>query len=120
MLLWEGFSSRPPISRYCPFWLYLTVLLNPTSRRDASHMCLISLSPRHMCTTTTPFNVGGFLVFKFLKLIIYLMENLMQHTPFVIFFFLFLAELSCLLFEDDDNCCHSQKFLLSGYIAFSK
>ena len=31
----------------------LTILLNPILGRDASHMCLISLSPRHMCTTTT-------------------------------------------------------------------
>ena len=31
------------------------------------------------------------------------MENSMQHTSFVNFFFLFLAELSCLLFEDDDK-----------------
>ena len=38
--------------------------------------------------------------------------------PFVIFFF--LAKLSCLLLEDDAICYYSYKFLLSGYIAFSK
>ena len=37
--MWEGFLSQPPISKYCPFWLCLMVLLNPTSGRDASHMC---------------------------------------------------------------------------------
>ena len=35
--------SQPSISRYCLLWLCLTVLLNFTSGRDASHMCLISL-----------------------------------------------------------------------------
>ena len=29
----------------------LTDLFNPTSGRDVSHMCLISLSPRHMCSS---------------------------------------------------------------------
>ena len=49
-LMWKGFLSQPPISRYCSFWLCLTVLLNLTSGRDTSHMCLTSLSPRHMCS----------------------------------------------------------------------
>ena len=60
--LWEGFLSQPPISRYCPLWLMLfgfclTDLLNPTSGRDASHVCLISFEPKthvyHMCTCGT-------------------------------------------------------------------
>ena len=45
-----GLSSRPPI-RYCPLWkwrwaLVLNDLFNLTSRRDASHSCLISLWPK--------------------------------------------------------------------------
>ena len=43
--------------------------------------------------------------------------------PFFIPFFLkknFLAKLNCLLLEDDDIHYHSYKFLVSGYIAFSK
>ena len=61
LLIWEGFSSRFPISRYCRivrFGSYLTHLFNLTSGRDASHMChmcLISLSSRHMCTTIRQF-----------------------------------------------------------------
>ena len=50
--MWEGFSSRFPISKYCRivrFGSCLTHLFNLTSGRDASHMCLISLSSRHMC-----------------------------------------------------------------------
>ena len=87
----------PQLAGIVHFGSCLMDLFNPISGRDASHMCLISLSPRHMCTTTTPFNVGGFLVFKFLKLIIYLMENLMQHMPFVIFFFPFLSRTQLLI-----------------------
>ena len=58
LLMWEGFSSRFPISRYCRivrFGSCLTYLFNLTSGRDASHMCLISLSSRHMCTTIRQF-----------------------------------------------------------------
>ena len=49
--LWEGFLSQLPISRYCPLWLMLfgfclTDLLNPTSGRDAFHVCLISFEPK--------------------------------------------------------------------------
>ena len=39
--------------------------------------------------------------------------------PFVIFF-IFLAKLKYLLLENDDIHYHSYKFLVSGYIAFSK
>ena len=53
-----GFHSLSPqligIVRFrLDLFVAFTVLLNSTSGRDASHMCLISLSPRHMCTTTT-------------------------------------------------------------------
>ena len=43
----------PQLAGIIRFGSYLPDLFNPTSGRDASHMCLISLSPRHMCTTTT-------------------------------------------------------------------
>ena len=57
-LMWEGFLSQPLISRYCPVWLCLTVLLNPTLGRDASHMCLISLSLRHMWHWVKPWGMS--------------------------------------------------------------
>ena len=44
---------NPQLAGIIRFGSYLTVLLNPTSRREAFHMCLISLSPRHMYITTT-------------------------------------------------------------------
>ena len=45
------------------------------------------------------------------------MENSITHT---FCYFFFLAKLSCLLLEDDAICYYSYKFLLSGYIVFSK
>ena len=53
-----GFHSLNPqlvgIVRFrLELFVAFMILLNPTSRRDASHMYLISLSPRHMCTTAT-------------------------------------------------------------------
>ena len=54
---YTGLSSQPPI-KYYPLWkwrwaLVLKNLLNPTSRRNASHSCLISFWPKDECTTTT-------------------------------------------------------------------
>ena len=40
----------------------LMVLLNPTSGRDASHMCLISLWPKTRVYHYYTYNVGEFLV----------------------------------------------------------
>ena len=43
----------PQLASIVRFGSCLTDLFNPKSRRDASHMCLISLSPRHMCSSGT-------------------------------------------------------------------
>ena len=39
---------------------------------------------------------------------------------FQVLFLFFIAKLSCLLLKGDDIRYHSQKFLVGGYIAFSK
>ena len=57
-IVFVGGMNLSPI-RYCPLWkwrwvLVLKVLLNPTSGRDASHPCLISLELKEGCITTTP------------------------------------------------------------------
>ena len=42
-----------------------------------------------------------------------------KHLDKILDFFLFIAQLSCLLLEDDDIRYHSQKFLLNAYIALA-
>ena len=63
-MLLRGFHSLSPqlagIVRFrLDLFVAFTVLLNPTSGRDASHMLLISLRPRHMCTSGTHVSWSG-------------------------------------------------------------
>ena len=53
LYVWEGFSSRPPISKYYPLWLMPHGFVQShIGKRRLPHVPY-NLSPRYMCTTTT-------------------------------------------------------------------